>query len=182
MLRLITAVAVLSLAATTLATAADEHHGGKPAAAPAHAAPARPAAPARAMARPAPQHASPSHAPTHAAMARPQHPGVAGTGGRAAYAGRTGGPRAGLNWRGHAVTRVHAAAFAYPHGWHYRRWAVGATLPALFLTPAYYYTDWTALGLPPPDFGYEWVRFGPDLLLVNIQTGEVVDVLYGVFY
>jgi Ni/Co efflux regulator RcnB len=29
--------------------------------------------------------------------------------------------------------------------------------------------------------GYQWVRYGPDLLLVDIATGQVVDVRYGVF-
>jgi Ni/Co efflux regulator RcnB len=59
---------------------------------------------------------------------------------------------------------------------------VGAILPPLFLTPAYYYTDWAGLGLPPPEPGFQWVQYGPDLLLVNVATGRVVDVAYGVFY
>jgi Ni/Co efflux regulator RcnB len=50
------------------------------------------------------------------------------------------------------------------------------------LTPAYYYTNWAALGLPPPEPGFQWVQYGPDLLLVNVATGRVVDVAYGVFY
>jgi hypothetical protein len=58
-----------------------------------------------------------------------------------------------------------------PPGWGYRRWAV-ALLPPLFLTPAYFYTSWAALGLPPPERGFQC----PDLLLVNIATGRVVDV------
>jgi Ni/Co efflux regulator RcnB len=59
---------------------------------------------------------------------------------------------------------------------------VGAILPPLFLTPAYYYTQWAGLGLPPPEPGFQWVQYGPDLLLVNVATGRVVDVAYGVFY
>jgi Ni/Co efflux regulator RcnB len=55
-------------------------------------------------------------------------------------------------------------------------------LPPLFLVPAYYYADWAAMGLPPPDPGFQWVRYGPDLLLVNVTTGQVVDVIYGAFY
>jgi hypothetical protein len=80
----------------------------------------------------------------------------------------------------------HPIAFprpwVYPAGWAYRRWAVGAILPPLFLTPDYYYTDYSALGFPPPDPGFQWVQYGPDLLLVNVATGQVVDVAYGVFY
>jgi Ni/Co efflux regulator RcnB len=32
-----------------------------------------------------------------------------------------------------------------------------------------------------PPANYQWVRYGPDLLLVNTLTGEVTDVRYGVF-
>jgi len=87
-----------------------------------------------------------------------------------------------FSYRGHAFNRVHAAAFVYPSGWAYRRWAVGAILPPLFLVPAYYYADWAALGLSAPEPGFQWVRYGPDLVLVNVSTGEVVDVVYGAFY
>jgi Ni/Co efflux regulator RcnB len=48
--------------------------------------------------------------------------------------------------------------------------------------PAYYYSDWGAVGLPPPQPGFQWVRYGSDLLLVNVATGQVVDIAYGVFY
>jgi hypothetical protein len=83
--------------------------------------------------------------------------------------------------RGHAFNRIHATPFVYPHGWHYRRWGIGGILPGLFWSPTYYYNSWAALGLQAPAPGYEWVRFGPDLLLVNIATGGIEDVVYGVF-
>lgn len=78
--------------------------------------------------------------------------------------------------------RVHAAAFSYPRGYRYRRWSIGLILPHIFLSPSYYYTDWYDLGFGPPPPGYAWVRYGPDLLLVNIYTGRIRDVVYGVFY
>lgn len=84
--------------------------------------------------------------------------------------------------RGQYYGRVHGPAFVYPHGWHYRRWGIGARFPTLFLTPSYFYQDWATLGLQEPPPGYAWVRFGPDLLLVNLATDEVEDVVYGVFY
>ena len=77
--------------------------------------------------------------------------------------------------------RVHLAPFVYQSGWGYRRWAVGAVLPPLFLTADYYYADWATLGLDPPQPGFQWVRYGPDLLLVNVTTGEVVDTIYDAF-
>jgi nickel/cobalt transporter regulator len=90
------------------------------------------------------------------------------------------GPR--FTYRGHEIERIHIAPFVYPPGWAYRQWAVGAVLPPLFLVRDYWYADWAALGLAPPEPGFQWVRYGPDLLLVNATTGQVVDVAYGVFY
>jgi Ni/Co efflux regulator RcnB len=91
-------------------------------------------------------------------------------------------PRGNQFWhRGTYYPRIRVPAFAYPPGWRYRRWAVGAVLPPLFLAPAYFYPGWAALGLGAPPPGYAWVRFGPDLLEVNLGTGEVEDVVYGVF-
>jgi hypothetical protein len=93
-----------------------------------------------------------------------------------------GGAPGRFLYRGRPFNRVHVAPFVYPPGWVYRRWAIGAVLPALFLVPAYYYSDWGAVGLPPPQPGFQWVRYGSDLLLVNVATGQVVDTAYGVFY
>ena len=83
--------------------------------------------------------------------------------------------------RGAWTARIHGPAFRYPRGWHARRWAVGAILPALFLTSEYFYDDYGAIGLQSPPPGYRWVRYGDDLLLVNLRTGEVEDVAEDVF-
>jgi Ni/Co efflux regulator RcnB len=93
-----------------------------------------------------------------------------------------GPPGRQFSYHGHSFNPVHGTPFAYPHGWAYRRWGVGAVLPPLFLVPAYYYTGWAALGLAEPQPGFQWVRYGPDLLLVNVSTGQVVETVYGAFY
>jgi Ni/Co efflux regulator RcnB len=85
-------------------------------------------------------------------------------------------------WRGKWINRIRVSAFLYPHGWSYRYWYVGDLLPALFLAPQYYYDDVAPLGLETPPPGYRWVRYGPDLLLVNLRTGSVEETAYGVFY
>jgi hypothetical protein len=101
------------------------------------------------------------------------------------------GPHVGPGPGGHAefVFRgrpFHPVPFArpwiYPPGYGYRRWGIGMVLPPLFLVPTYYYADYAGLGLPPPEPGFQWVQYGPDLVLVNVATGQVVDVAYGVFY
>lgn len=78
--------------------------------------------------------------------------------------------------------RVKVGSYHYPRGHHYRRWVVGAILPRLFLSSAYYFPNYTLLGLGAPPPGYVWVRYGPDLLLVNRRNGRIVDVIYGAFY
>jgi len=161
MLRIVAIIAAFALAAPTLA-AAQEHHEGKPP-------PGKPAG-----RPPGPPPGAPHGPPPGGAR-----PGFVGHPGGPGFAGHPGGP---MVWHGHPVTRVHVAPFLYPPGWGYRRWAVGAALPPLFLAPAYYYSGWATLGLPPPEPGFQWVRYGPDLLLVNVATGQVVDVIYDAFY
>lgn len=87
-----------------------------------------------------------------------------------------------FSWRGRYYNPVRGPLYRYPPGYAYRRWAVGAFLPGLFLTTGYYYDDWRGLGIEPPPPGRRWVRYGPDLLLVNMRNRRVEDVIYGVFY
>jgi Ni/Co efflux regulator RcnB len=80
-----------------------------------------------------------------------------------------------------AVRRFHVAPYAYPHGWYVRTWYYGDFLPWGWFAPGYY-LDWADYGLPPPPIGCEWVRVGPDALLVDIWTGEVLSVYRNVFW
>jgi len=50
------------------------------------------------------------------------------------------------------------------------------------LAPPYYYDNYAPLGLAPPPPGYRWIRYGPDLLLVDVTSGRIGDVVEGVFY
>lgn len=93
------------------------------------------------------------------------------------------GPGGGqFSYRGVPFRHAHVVPFVYPPGWTHRRWVVGAILPPVILVPDYYYTDWAALGLEPPPTGYQWVRYGSDLLLVDLSTSEVVDMAYDALY
>ncbi len=77
---------------------------------------------------------------------------------------------------------IQGGRWRYPPGQRYRRWAIGGILPGLFLSSGYIFDDYWRLGLGGPPYGYHWVRYGPDLLLVEWRTGRVVDVIYGAFY
>jgi len=98
---------------------------------------------------------------------------------RGAEFARPGGAQ--FVYHGQAFERVRTAPFVYPPGWGYQRWVVGAFLPPVFLVSDYWYADWDLIGLPPPPPDYRWVRYGSDLLLVDLTTGEVIDVVYDVF-
>jgi hypothetical protein len=87
-----------------------------------------------------------------------------------------------FSWRGRHYNPIAGPMFRYPPGYAYRRWSVGVVLPSLFLNTTYYYDDWRGLGIGAPPPGRRWVRYGPDLLLVNIHSRRVEDVIYGVFY
>jgi Ni/Co efflux regulator RcnB len=76
---------------------------------------------------------------------------------------------------------IRGPAFRYPRGYAYRRWTIGLLLPSLFLSSTYYYNNYAALGVGPPAPGYRWVRYGPDLLMVDQRTGRIGDVIYGAF-
>ena len=70
----------------------------------------------------------------------------------------------------------------FPRGYHYRHWGVGQRLPVTFLASQFFFDNFVTLGLQPPPPGFRWVRFGPDLFLVDMRTGDIIDAAYGVFY
>jgi len=149
----------------------EPQHGGPP-----HGAPARGLPPGG-------PHGPPPGAQFHGRPGGPVGgPIHAGPPGGPVHVGGPVGVGGQFTYRGHPFNRVHLAPFAYPPGYAYQRWAVGGVLPPLFLVPAYYYADWATLGLAPPPPGAQWVRYGPDLLLVDTNTGQVLDVVYGAFY
>ena len=91
------------------------------------------------------------------------------------------GARPGVGVGAPGVGVVRGGPYRYPAGYAYRRLAVGGLLPRAFLVPTYYYSGYGALGLMAPQAGYQWVRYGPDLLLVNLRSGSVIDIKYGIF-
>lgn len=80
-----------------------------------------------------------------------------------------------------AQRRFRVSTYAYPHGWYARSWNFGDILPFDWFAPDYY-LDWSDYDLPEPPIGCEWVREGPDAVLVDVWTGEVLSVYRGVFY
>jgi Ni/Co efflux regulator RcnB len=78
--------------------------------------------------------------------------------------------------------RVRAAPFRWPRGYSAVRWSIRQRLPSIFLSRSYFIDDFYGMGLPYPPPGAEWVRVGSDALLVDVFTGEILDIAYDAFY
>jgi Ni/Co efflux regulator RcnB len=81
-----------------------------------------------------------------------------------------------------AERRFHYGEYRAPAGYEYRRWTYGERLPREYFAQDYWIANYLNFGLPWAPDGCEWVRFGPDALLVDVDTGEIIQVVYGVFY
>ncbi len=95
----------------------------------------------------------------------------------------------GRSWQGQnyrrnysAQRRFNAGSYYRPDGWYYRRWSYGQFLPNLFFSQNYWLNDYSYYGLSYPPPGCEWVRYGDDAILVDTDTGEIIQVVYGIFY
>lgn len=78
--------------------------------------------------------------------------------------------------------RFHAGFYRAPPGYRYRRWTYGGFLPGVYWGRNYWITDFLAFGLLAPPTGYVWVRYGPDAILIDEYTGEIIRVDYGLFF
>jgi Ni/Co efflux regulator RcnB len=188
MKRFLCAVAAIALAGSGAAIAQprnDHGHGGEHAQRP----PNRPARPAAARPQVRPPESRPVNRPVRAPMIRRQAP-IAVRPVQPTRPIRVQPPneirrvqpahRPGM--RPQSFRPIHRPAFHYPRGYRYRRWSTGLILPRIFLSNVYYFGAWGDLGLGPPPPGTVWVRYGPDLLLVNRYSGRIRDVIYGAFY
>jgi Ni/Co efflux regulator RcnB len=68
-----------------------------------------------------------------------------------------------------------------PPGWVAHHWAYGQVLPRAYWGPQFVLADYWLFALEVPPVGYEWVRDDDDALLVNVSTGEILQVEYGAF-
>jgi Ni/Co efflux regulator RcnB len=81
-----------------------------------------------------------------------------------------------------APRRFHNGSFNRPSGWYAHRWVYGERYPRGWYGRDYWIGDYLSFGLIAPPDGYQWVRSGDDALLIDIDSGEVLQVEYGVFY
>lgn len=81
----------------------------------------------------------------------------------------------------HAARSYHIGPYRRPPGWSAHRWGYGEILPRAYWGPQYLIGDYWLFGLEVPPVNYEWVRDGNDALLIDTNSGEILQVEYGVF-
>jgi Ni/Co efflux regulator RcnB len=74
--------------------------------------------------------------------------------------------------------RRHSRYIAPYHNWNYRPVTVGFRLQPAFYGSRYYISDYGMYHLRAPGRWQRWIRYGDDLLLVNVRTGRVLDVIH----
>jgi len=75
----------------------------------------------------------------------------------------------------------HIGVYHRPVGWVAHRWVYGEVLPPVYWAAPYVLADYWLFALMVPPVGYEWVRDDTDAILVNVSTGQILQVQYGVF-
>ena len=70
----------------------------------------------------------------------------------------------------------------YGYGYGYNRLSIGGLLDEIFWGRNYWISDPWQYRLPAAPYGTQWVRYYNDVVLVDVYTGEVLDVIYDFFW
>ena len=85
-------------------------------------------------------------------------------------------------YRDHNRSIFRFGRYYDPYGYNYRRFSIGFNLWPSYYGSSYWLDDPWMYRLPPAYGPYRWVRYWDDALLVNIYTGQVVDVERNFFW
>jgi Ni/Co efflux regulator RcnB len=80
-----------------------------------------------------------------------------------------------------ATKHYDAGVYVGPSGYVYSRYTVGQRAPEMFRGGHYALEHYSTYGLDTPPSGLTWIRVGNDALLIDGETGEVVQADYGLF-
>ena len=90
------------------------------------------------------------------------------------------------DWRDYRRTHgdvYRRGGYQGPRGYRYRPVGVGYRFQPGFYDRRYWVNDYGNYRLPRPAYGYQrWVRYGNDVVLVDIRNGGVARVFNGFFY
>jgi len=88
------------------------------------------------------------------------------------------------DWRDHRRRNpdvYRGGGWYAPRGYSYRRVDVGYRFNPAFYDRRYW-VDPVRYHLRPAPYGHRWVRYGNDVVLINIGSGRVADINYRFFY
>ena len=89
------------------------------------------------------------------------------------------------DWRRHRDYNRHLYRWGFyrdPFGWSYRPWRIGWYLHPRHFSSRFWIGDPWRFRLPVVYGPYRWVRYYDDVLLVDLRTGRVVDVIRNFFW
>jgi Ni/Co efflux regulator RcnB len=85
-------------------------------------------------------------------------------------------------WRDDHRSRFHVGIYYDPFGWGYQPFSIGWRLWPNYYSSQYWINDPWDYELPYAPPGTQWVRYYNDVLLIDLYSGEVVDVIHGFFW
>jgi Ni/Co efflux regulator RcnB len=86
------------------------------------------------------------------------------------------------NWRDRNRNRFRIGIYYDPFGWGYQSFNIGWRLWPNYYSSNYWINDPSQYRLPYAPPGTQWIRYYNDALLVDMYSGEVVDVIHGFFW
>jgi Ni/Co efflux regulator RcnB len=96
-----------------------------------------------------------------------------------AWQGHRYSHRPSWQYRAPAV-RYDVVRYVPPRGYRARHWRNGDYLPVAYRGPSYV-LDYRHYRLPPPPYGYHYVRVDGNAVLAAIATGLIADVVFDLF-
>ena len=84
--------------------------------------------------------------------------------------------------RNRSVYRVPRYYGPRGYAYSYRRWSPGYRIQPYFYGSSYWISDPWYYRLPPAYEPYRWVRYYDDVLLIDITTGLIEDIIYDFFW
>lgn len=73
-------------------------------------------------------------------------------------------------------------AYGGPRGYSYRPVSVGYRFQPSYYARNYWVSDYGRYRLARPAYGTQWVRYGNDVVLVNLRSGRVLQVYNRFFF
>ena len=86
------------------------------------------------------------------------------------------------DWRRRNRSVYHQHYYRDPFGWAYHAFSIGWRLWPNYYSSSYWINDPGMYRLPPAPPGTRWIRYYNDALLVDVWSGEVVDVIHNFFW